>query len=265
MKYRLDQILVLKYGVKSRNRAQVLIRANTIKVDGKIINKPSYEVLETTLIEFLESEFNRYVSRGGLKLEHALKTFKYNVIGKNVLDIGASTGGFTDCLLQHGANQVIAVDSGTNQLAQKLKVDSRVKAYENNNFREFNLDLLPKTLDLVTIDVSFISVNLILQRILEYINLNRLKTLDLIVLIKPEFELYPSALNHQGQVKSLKLVEAAVIKVVDYANLIGFIKKDIIVSPLLGAKSGNQEYLGYFQYKKDVKSDRISNEINKKG
>jgi 23S rRNA (cytidine1920-2'-O)/16S rRNA (cytidine1409-2'-O)-methyltransferase len=265
MKYRLDQILVIKYGVKSRTQAQVLIRANTIKVDGEIINKPSFEVLETSMIEFLDSEFSRYVSRGGLKLEHALKSFKYNVTGKTVLDIGASTGGFTDCLIQHGAKKVIAVDSGSNQLAQKLRVDSRVIAYENSNFREFDLNLLPTSLDLITIDVSFISVTLILEKLLEYISLNHLDTLDLIVLIKPEFELYPAALNHQGQVKSLKLVETAVNKVVDYADKNGFIRKDVIISPLLGAKSGNQEYLGYFQYKKDVKNDRISSEINKKG
>ncbi|MCL2610294.1 MAG: TlyA family RNA methyltransferase [Defluviitaleaceae bacterium] len=175
--YRLDIVTAQKLGI-SRHKAKDLIQRGEVQVDGNILTKPSFIVNEDVLIE---TAGLKYVSRGGYKLEHALETFNFKPYGVCV-DIGASTGGFTDCLLQNGAEYVYAVDVGTNQLAEKLKNDERVGSFENTHIKNFSLDFLS---DIVTIDVSFISLEQVLP-----IAYSLLKEGGFcIVLIKPQFEL----------------------------------------------------------------------------
>jgi len=177
MMIRLDILIARKLGI-SRHKAGDLIKRGEVLVDGVVINKLSELVNENTHIE---TTGLKYVSRGGYKLEHAINTFNFKPYGI-CIDIGASTGGFTDCLLQHGAEKIYAIDVGTNQLDNKLKSDNRVISYENTNIKVLNLDFLS---DIITIDVSFISLEQVLP-----IAYNLLKEGGFCIsLIKPQFEL----------------------------------------------------------------------------
>ena len=264
MKQRLDVFLVTQKLAKSRNLAQQLIKNSSVAVNGNITQKVNFLVSETDKIEILDTKLNKYVSRGGLKLEHALKFFEIKVNNKTVMDIGASTGGFTDCLIQAGARKVYAIDVGTNQLAPSLMSNPKVISYEKQNFRDFNFLKIEDKLDLIVIDVSFISLGIIFNNI--YLNLERLNypELTVIALIKPEFELNKKALNKQGLVKDKSLEKKALLNVFEKAKQANFNILGITKSPILGAKSGNREYLGLFQYKRDLKSDKISSLVELK-
>lgn len=238
---RLDVYLTEQGLVSSRTEAKGFITASAVKVDGKVITKPSFDIVEGMTVEVDKSN-KKYVGRGGLKLEAAIESFGISVCNKRALDIGASSGGFTDCLLQHGAVSVIAVDSGTNQLVDKIRNDSRVISMENYNARYMKAADLPYIPDLCVMDVSFISATYIMPSIR-----NVLMPLgDFICLIKPQFEVGRSGLGKGGIVKNDKVRKEAVDNVVGFAQSIGFALISLIESPIIGG-DGNVEFLAHFR------------------
>ena len=193
---RLDLFLVDKALADSRQRAQRLIKNGCVSVDGKILTKPSEDVdtANEHLIEITETDDERYVSRGGLKLEGALSAFGISPKGMICADIGASTGGFTDCLLQNGAEKVYAFDSGSGQLHSKLKNDKRVISKEGFNARYITLSDVGERVDMVVMDVSFISQTIIIPALVKLLRENGI----FVTLIKPQFEAGRSALGKNG-------------------------------------------------------------------
>lgn len=194
MKHRLDHLLVQKQLVPTRSQAESYIRLGQVKVDGKVIQKPGYFVREDSNIEFGAKE--QYVSRAALKLASVAQVLELDFKGKTVLDVGSSTGGFTDYALQHGAKKVIAVDVGTNQLHQKLREDSRVESHEKTDIRTFTTDIKS---DIAVIDVSFISTTQVLGSVAKLVRKNG----QIIAMLKPQFEAGKDQLN-KGVVKNSK-------------------------------------------------------------
>jgi 23S rRNA (cytidine1920-2'-O)/16S rRNA (cytidine1409-2'-O)-methyltransferase len=219
--------------VESRERAQSLILAGKVKVDGEVAHKPGQRVpseVEVTLEEALP-----YVSRGGLKLEEALGRFRLDVSGLICADVGASTGGFTDCLLKHGAAKVYAIDVGYGQLAWKLRQDPRVVVLERTNIRY--LESLPEPIDLATIDFSFISLGLVLPPVI-----NLLKPQgQIIALVKPQFEAGREQVGKGGVVKEPEVHRQVLYRVTKMAQDLGLQLLGLIPSPLLGP-AGNVEF-----------------------
>lgn len=191
-KQRLDHILVIKQLVATRSQAESYIRLGQVKVDGKVIKKPGYFVHESANIQFGAKE--QYVSRAALKLASVAAVLNLDFKGKTVLDVGSSTGGFTDYALQHGAQKAIAVDVGTNQLHQKLREDSRVELYEKTDIREFETDA---KVDIAVIDVSFISMTLVLKSVAELVK----NDTQIVAMLKPQFEAGKDQLN-KGVIKN---------------------------------------------------------------
>jgi 23S rRNA (cytidine1920-2'-O)/16S rRNA (cytidine1409-2'-O)-methyltransferase len=237
MKRRLDVLLVEKGLTESREKAQALILAGKVLVEGKTVSKPGAFVHPEANIEVKEGL--PYVSRGGLKLEFALKTFGVDPSGKVAIDVGASTGGFTDCLLQHGASKVYAVDVGYGQLAWKLRQDPRVVILERTNIRY--LTSLPELVDLATIDVSFISLRLVLPPVL---NLLKPKA-EVVALIKPQFEAGREKVGKKGVVRDPQVHREVLESLVDFAQDLGLSTLGLTVSPLLGPE-GNVEFFAYW-------------------
>ncbi|MGD9819274.1 MAG: TlyA family RNA methyltransferase [Desulfomonilaceae bacterium] len=235
-KSRLDILLVQRNLVSSRQRAQALIMAGRVTVDGIKLEKPGREVSVDSSIAVKQE--TPYVSRGGLKLKAALDHFKVPVCGANVLDAGASTGGFTDCLLQHGATRVLAVDVGYGQFAWKLRSDSRVKLIERTNIRYFEKRLVPFSLDAAVADLSFISLKLVLGKLKEFIPVGGW----MIVLVKPQFEVGRQGIEKGGVVRSEAKIMTAVESVKTFASSISLIPSGAIESPVRGPK-GNREFL----------------------
>jgi len=231
---RLDVYLTEKGLCKSRTAAQSLIKSNGVSVNGKPCVKPSFEVADGDKVE-ITGEQLRYVGRGGLKLEGALKVFSLDMSGMVCLDIGSSTGGFTDCMLQNGAKKVYAVDVGTDQLDEKLRADSRVVVMEQTDIRTAQL---PETVDFVGTDVSFIS----LKQILPHIDRLLKKGGRAVVLIKPQFEAGRAALNKKGIVKDEKVRRRVVEDITEFALQCGFSVIGTADSPICGG-DGNTEYL----------------------
>ena len=236
---RLDHYLMQEGLFESRHRAQIEIKAERILVNGKIITKPSYMLKPTDEIEILEP-FNRYVSQGGLKLEKALDVFKIDVTGTHVLDVGASTGGFTDCLLEHGAKHVVALDVGRNQLHEKLRQDPRVFSMEESHFLSLQKDDITPV-DLIVMDVSFISGIPLIHHAKELFNV------AIIWLIKPQFETIKTPKS--GVIKSPKLHLEVLESVQKSLNQDGLYIQNITVSPVKGQK-GNIEFLAYINRNK---------------
>jgi 23S rRNA (cytidine1920-2'-O)/16S rRNA (cytidine1409-2'-O)-methyltransferase len=237
---RLDVFLCSAGKAESRERAKMLITGGFVYVDGKISNKPSLKVSEENFIE-VKSDI-RYVGRGASKIEKAIETFSIPLNGKTAVDIGASTGGFTDYLLQHGAKKVFAVDVGHGQLHEKLKNDVRVINLEGINFRYADKDLFNEAIDIVAADVSFISLSLILPKIVEISQENT----NIVVLIKPQFEAGRENIGKNGIVKD-KSVHLRVIKSFqDCCNSNGLYIENITFSPIRGG-SGNVEYLAFLK------------------
>ncbi len=232
---RLDKYLSEKSYFVSRNQSQEAIDEGKIKVNGKTMLKASYEVIEEDLIEI--SEPSIYVSRAGKKLEGALQHASVNLHGKVVLDIGSSTGGFTQCCLLNGARKVYAVDVGTAQLHPSLRDDVRIISIENTNARYLTKDKITDPIDVIVMDVSFISGLSILPQLIQVFGI----PLMLIVLIKPQFEVGAKNLNSKGIVTNTRVIEKMLN---DYRNSVvalGCKVKDIFPSDLTG-KEGNQEY-----------------------
>jgi len=232
-KRRLDTLLVERGLVKSRKRAQSLILAGKVKVEGRVADKPGKRV--PAEVEVALEEALPYVSRGGLKLKEALGRFQLDVSGLICADVGASTGGFTDCLLQHGAAKVYAIDVGYGQLAWELRQDPRVVVLERTNIRY--LESLPEPIDLATIDVSFISLELVLPPVI-----NLLKPEGrIIALVKPQFEAGREQVGKGGVVKDPEVHRQVLHKVAKLAQDLGLRVLGLIPSPLLGP-AGNVEF-----------------------
>ncbi|MCL2874490.1 MAG: TlyA family RNA methyltransferase [Defluviitaleaceae bacterium] len=238
-KVRLD-ILVSELGY-SRGFSKELIQDGNIKVNGIVITSPGSSFVRNEIIIKCTAPERLYVGRGGYKLEKALDHFEINVNNLICADIGASTGGFTDCLLENGAKKVYAIDNGEGQLAKKLLDDNRVVNIESMNAKELKEDTLPETMDFICIDVSFISVTKIIYAAKSILKPGG----EIICLIKPQFESGKGAINKRGVVKSPKVRED-VLKVTKTAFVnSGLNFKGYIRSPIDGV-GGNVEYLGYF-------------------
>lgn len=231
---RLDKVLFERGLAPSREKAQALIMAGLVLVNGRKIEKPGYQVKGNERIEVLEPP--RYVSRAGYKLEGALKRFGIDPKGWVVLDVGSSTGGFTDCLLQHGARKVYAVDVGRGQMDPKLRDDPRVVLYEKTDARDLTDKHVPEKVDLITVDVSFISVTKVLPNVIKFLRENGL----LLVLVKPQFELCPKKVK-KGVVRERGLRRKAVLKVANFLQELGFKILGVIKAFPKGTK-GNEEF-----------------------
>ena len=235
-KQRIDVLMVKRGLVESRNKAQRLIMAGEVRVAGEMIHKPSIQVADDAQIEVKERP--KYVSRGGKKLAAAIEAFKVNVSGKVCADVGASTGGFTDCLLQNGAEKVFAIDVGYGVLHWKLRQDPRVVVMERVNARY--LDQLPEVVDLVTIDASFISLKLILPAVIDWFDRSEG---HVIALIKPQFEAgRKAAAVHAGVIKDPAIHDQVLMETLLEAQSLGLTTMGLIPSPIKGPK-GNVEFL----------------------
>ena len=237
VKLRLDQLLVARGYFDSREKAQRAIMAGTVSVGEQRADKPGTRIAEDASITVKTAE--RYVGRGGLKLEAALAAFEINPTGAICLDVGASTGGFTDCLLQHGAAKVYAIDVGHSQLDWKIRSDPRVVVHEKLNARYLTRADIPEPIDVCVIDVSFISLTLILPPAAALLRNGGV----IIPLIKPQFELRKEDVSKGGVVRDPALHEQAVEKIRAFvATLPGVTWCGLIESPILGGE-GNKEFL----------------------
>ena len=236
-KQRIDQLLVERNLVDSREKAQALILAGNVLVNGQREDKAGHSVASDSRVELIATP--KYVGRGGLKLEAALQHWAINVDGAVCLDVGSSTGGFTDCLLQHGAARVYAIDVGTGQLDWRLRNDPRVIVQEQVNARYLNSDRIPEPVSLAVCDVSFISVTMILPVLPALLT----QTGKMVILVKPQFELERGQVGKGGIVREPELHQLACQRVAMSVRHLGFLA-EIIPSPILGAE-GNREFLLY--------------------
>jgi len=240
---RLDKELVIRNLVDTRTKAQELIKSGVIKVNDKIQTKASYLVSSEDIIFIKENEILKYVSRGGFKLEKALKVFNYDISNKVVMDIGSSTGGFTDCCLQNGAKKAVCIDVGTDVMHPILRHDTRVELYENTNIKDVHSNLF-KQIELIVVDVSFISLEKIVQKIASENIL-----VDIICLIKPQFECGKEiATQYHGVIKNKSVHNEIINKVISYFNNNKFYIKGLDFSPITGG-DGNIEYIALFTNK----------------
>ena len=234
---RIDRLMVEKGIAVSRQRAQAMIMAGNVLVNSQLVEKSGYLVSESSDIT-LKGEALPYVSRGGLKLEKALESFEVSVQNRVCLDVGASTGGFTDCLLQHGAARVYAVDVGYGQLAWQLRQDSRVTPIERMNIRSMPRNMLPEPVDLVTIDVSFISLKIVVPAVMKFMR----QSAPIIALIKPQFEVGKGRVGKGGVVRDPLQHESVVNELNRFFKDSGWTSLPVVPSPILGP-SGNREFL----------------------
>ena len=244
MKLRLDKLLVERGMVASRERAQALILAGKVLVNEQKVEKAGEQVADDAAVRLLGEDL-KYVSRGGLKLERALDHWHVDVTNKICLDIGASTGGFTDCLLQHGAARVIPIDTGYGQMDFKLRQDPRVRLLEKMNARYLTKENIGEIVDLIAIDVSFISATLVIPPVVNAAfpePANARQGRQMIVLIKPQFEAGREFVGKGGIVRDEAAQLAAVERVKTTLLEIGAHDLDVIDSPILGAE-GNREFL----------------------
>jgi 23S rRNA (cytidine1920-2'-O)/16S rRNA (cytidine1409-2'-O)-methyltransferase len=246
LKLRLDKLLVDRGLAASRERAQALILAGKVLVDDQKLEKAGAQVAEECVIRLLGEDL-KYVSRGGLKLERALEYWKIAATGRICLDVGASTGGFSDCLLQHGAARVVAVDTGYGQMDFRLRQDGRVRLLEKTNARYLTRDDVGKSVDLVVMDVSFISATLVLPAVLAAAfpaSEEERRGRQIVVLVKPQFEAGREHVGKGGIVRDEEAQMAAVERVRTTLRSLGVEQTEVIESPILGAE-GNREFLLY--------------------
>jgi len=246
MKLRLDKLLLDRGLTASRERAQALILAGKVLVNEQKIEKAGAAVDSEVKIRLLDEDLN-YVSRGGLKLEKALERWKIDVKGKVCLDVGASTGGFTDCLLQQAAARVIAVDTGKGQMDFRLRQDPRVRLLEKTNARYIKPEQIGEIVDFIAMDVSFISATLVLPAVMAAAlpeSSAERKGRQIVVLVKPQFEAGREYVGKGGIVRDPAAQQAAVEKVRQALVAKGCSQTDVTESPILGAE-GNREFLLY--------------------
>src|ERR1044072_5996 len=241
---RIDKLLVERGLAATRTKAQALIMAGVVLIDEQRASKPSDTVAPDAEIRIKggDDPASRYVGRGGLKLETALREFAVDVNGLNCLDVGASTGGFTDCLLQHGAKSVIALDVGHNQIDWRLRTDDRVEVREGVNARYIKPEDFPAGFDLIVMDVSFISATKVLPAIVPLLK----TTAQLITLIKPQFEVGRGEVGKGGIVRDPQKHARVIEEVNAAAQQLGLEVRGVIESPIQGA-DGNVEFLALYQ------------------
>ncbi len=237
-KIRLDKLLFDKGLVESREKAKALILEGNVLVNGIVVDKAGTLVKPDDVLTVVSKM--PYVSRGGLKLEHAIKTFGIDVKDKIAMDVGASTGGFTDCLLQHGAKKIYAIDVGYGQFSWILRSDDQVVLLEKTNIRYLDGDLVPDKIDIATIDVSFISLLKVMPKVLEFLSHHG----KIVALIKPQFEVGRKDVGKGGVVKDENKRLEVVEKIKNESEKLGFEVKGVTTSPIKGPK-GNVEYLIY--------------------
>ena len=248
---RLDLELVNRKIFETRNKSQNEIKNGIVYVNNKRITKSSFDVSDKDFIE-IKGQPLKYVSRGGLKLEHAIKEFNLDLSGKTMIDIGSSTGGFSDCAIHYGIEKIYAIDVGSNQFSEKLKNNEKIHLYENTDFRNINNNII-KDANFCTIDVSFISITKLISKIKE-LNLE-----EIICLVKPQFECGIDISNKYKGVPLDKNVHFEVINiVVDSFKEINYYLNNMTYSPIKGG-NGNIEYLAYF-----TKDKTNTNNVNYK-
>jgi len=235
-KQRLDAVLVERGLAPSRERARALILAGQVTVDGQVVSKAGAPVAAAARVELAIPD-HPYVGRGGVKLAGALDVFQIDPRGRRALDVGASTGGFTDVLLQRGAESVIALDVGRAQLDWRLRTDPRVLVREGVNARALTTEAVPYRVSLVTIDVSFISLKHILPALPPFLDPGA----DLVALVKPQFEAGRDEVGKHGIVADPAVHEAVIARVTEYASASGLARVAMTPSPITGA-TGNQEF-----------------------
>lgn len=238
-KVRVDKLLVEQGLARSRTHGQALVMAGAVCVGDYLVEKPSEEFSPDARLRLKEGTASKYVSRGGEKMEGALKTSGLNVEGFRVLDVGISTGGFTDCLLQEGAREVVGLDVGHNQLDWKIKTDARVKAFEGINARQIPQELIGEPCDLVVVDVSFISLTLVLPEALKHLKPGGF----LLALIKPQFEVKKEDVGKRGIVKDPLLHQQVQEKIMEFCSQKQWALRDLRIfdSPIEGT-DGNKEF-----------------------
>lgn len=246
MKVRLDKLVFNRGLAPSRERAQALIIAGRVLVNEQKIEKPGAEVADDAPLRLLGQDL-RYVSRGGLKLERAIQHWNLDLRQKTCLDVGASTGGFTDCMLQHGAAQVIAIDTGYGQIDARLRQDTRVELMEKTNARYLQAEQLSKKTDFFAMDVSFISATLVLPVVIAAMRAKNPHEFDGVILVKPQFEVGRDLVGKGGIVRDQEAQFGAVEQVKQAVMKAGGAEIDWIESPILGAK-GNREFLLFSRY-----------------
>ncbi|MBQ7798642.1 MAG: TlyA family RNA methyltransferase [Clostridia bacterium] len=249
---RLDKEIVECNLAPTRAKAQELIKGGNIKVNGKIITKTSFDISPTDIIEIIDNSALKYVSRAGLKLEKAINTFNLDFNEKNIMDIGSSTGGFTDCSLQNGAKKIIAVDVGTNLMHENLRNHPQVELHEQTNIKDLPNDKF-KGIDYITIDVSFVSLNKIIDKI--YLsNCNA----DIIALIKPQFECGKAiADKFKGIILNQKIHHDILSATINMLKDFGYTLLDLTFSPITGG-DGNIEYISHFTKSPTTKPKTIN-------
>jgi 23S rRNA (cytidine1920-2'-O)/16S rRNA (cytidine1409-2'-O)-methyltransferase len=243
VKERLDKLLAGQGLALSRERAQALILAGRVLVNEQKIDKPGAQVESGAQFRILGDE-QPYVSRGGTKMEHALVTWEIDLTGKSCVDVGTSTGGFTDCMLQSGAASVLAIDTGYGQIAHSLRVDPRVSLMERTNARHLEPGELPPGLEFLAMDVSFISATLVLPAVVEaaFQHHPRVVTAQAVVLVKPQFEAGREWIRKGGIVRDPEAHQLAIDRVTEAIVALGGVEIAVIPSPIEGAE-GNREFL----------------------
>jgi 23S rRNA (cytidine1920-2'-O)/16S rRNA (cytidine1409-2'-O)-methyltransferase len=236
MKIRLDKLLLIKNLAATRQKAQALIAAGQVMVNQQLVDKAGTMVADNCIIEIKET--CPYVSRGGLKLEAGLEFFNINPAGFICLDIGASTGGFTDCLLQNDAEKVYAVDVGYGQLDWKLRQDPRVVVMERTNARHLKPEDITDLVDLVVIDAAFISLKLLIPPLLALFR----EDISILALIKPQFEVGKGKVGKGGVIRDPALHQEVIDDIISFSAQLGLQNRGVTPSPLLGPK-GNKEFL----------------------
>ncbi len=245
---RLDVALVDQNKFNTREKARFAILKGAITVNNQVITKPGFFIKPSDVIEIIEHETNPFVSKGGLKLKKAIDEFNVDFNGKIVLDIGASTGGFTDCALQYGAKKIFAIDVGSSQLATEIAENRAVKSFEDLDFRNLTLNQLENQLpDIIVSDVSFISLTNIMADFARFSDDNT----KLILLIKPQFEAGKEQLGNDGIVKNPKTHEKVIRKIEVSANLNGLAMIKLTNAPIFERKK-NIEYLALFEKKRQI-------------
>ena len=239
---RLDILVVDRGLAPSRERARAIILAGQVTVDGRVISKAGAPVAPDAAIELIAPD-HPYVGRGGIKLAHALDTFAIAVEGRRALDVGASTGGFTDVLLQRGARDVIALDVGHGQLDWKLRNDPRVLVHEGVNARHLTPNDVPHTVDLVTVDVAFISLGHIFPALPPFLA----RHADIVALVKPQFEAGREEVGKGGLVTDPTVHDAVIARATERAAAAGLARAGMTASPITGA-SGNREFFLHLRY-----------------
>lgn len=249
---RLDIYLTQNMSVKSRSKAREMIEKSLVFVNGSAASKPSYEVKEKDVVAI--SEDLKFVSKGGDKLERGIAAFSYDVSGKTFIDVGASNGGFTDCLLQRGAKKVYCVDVGENQLDEKLQKDERVVVMDRTNGKDLKKDTFAESELFAVSDVSFISVEQIIPPLSEIVE-------EMLLLIKPQFICGKKALNKNGIVTDDKNRLSAILKVNAALNAVGFYMNDFVVGA--SGKNKNTEYICLATKKKGLSEEEILRKFSK--